>query len=94
MSCYYCRIDKPNLCERLDEVLVGFSSPGAYAEYVRLPARIVWQDTYEIPNELAFEVAAFVEPLACVAHGIDLSSIKAGGIVSVIGAGPIGLMHV
>jgi len=94
MSCYYCRIGKPNLCERLDEVLVGFSSPGAYAEYVRLPARIVKQNAYEIPKDVPFEAAAFVEPLACVVHGIDLSDIKAGDLVFVIGAGAIGLMHV
>jgi L-iditol 2-dehydrogenase len=94
MSCYFCRIGKPNLCDRLDEVLVGFSSPGAYAEYVRLPSRIVKQNTYEIPKDLPFEVAAFVEPLACVVHGIELSGISRGDIVFVLGAGPIGLMHV
>lgn len=94
MSCYYCRIGKPNLCDRLDEVLVGFSSPGAYAEYVRLPARIVKQNTYEIPKDVPFEAAAFVEPLACVVHGIELSNIKAPDLVFVIGAGPIGLLHV
>jgi L-iditol 2-dehydrogenase len=94
MSCYYCRIAKPNLCDRLDEVLVGFSSPGAYAEYVRLPARIVKQNTYEIPKDIPFEAAAFVEPLACVVHGIELSNIKAPDLVFVIGAGPIGLLHV
>jgi L-iditol 2-dehydrogenase len=94
MSCYFCRIGKPNLCERLDEVLVGFSSQGAYAEYVRLPSRIVRQNTYEIPEELPFEVAAFVEPLACVVHGNELSDIGRGDTVFVLGAGPIGLMHV
>jgi L-iditol 2-dehydrogenase len=94
MSCYYCQIGKPNLCDRLDEVLVGFSSPGAYAEYVRLPARIVKQNTYEIPKDVPFEAAAFVEPLACVVHGIELSNIKAPDFVFVIGAGPIGLLHV
>lgn len=94
MSCHYCRIGKPNLCDHLDEVLVGFSSPGAYAEYLRLPARIVKQNAYEIPEDVPFEAAAFVEPLACVVHGIDLSNIKAGDLVFVIGAGPIGLMHV
>jgi L-iditol 2-dehydrogenase len=94
MSCYYCRIGKPNLCDRLDEVLVGFSSSGAYAEYVRLPARIVKQNTYEIPKDVSFESAAFVEPLACVVHGIELSNIKMGNQVFVIGAGPIGLMHI
>jgi L-iditol 2-dehydrogenase len=94
MSCYFCRIGKPNLCDRLDEVLVGFSSPGAYAEFVRLPSRIVKQNTYEIPKDLPFEVAAFVEPLACVVHGIELSNISRGDTVFVLGAGPIGLMHV
>jgi len=94
MSCYYCRIGKPNLCDRLDEVLVGFSSPGAYAEYVRLPARIVKQNTYEVPKDVPLESAAFVEPLACVVHGIELSNIKTGDSVFVIGAGPIGLMHI
>jgi L-iditol 2-dehydrogenase len=93
MCCYYCRIGRPNLCDRLDEVLVGFSSPGAYAEYVRLPARIVKQNTYEIPKDVPLEAAAFVEPLACVVHGIELSNIKTQDLVLVIGAGPIGLMH-
>jgi len=94
MECYYCRIGKPNLCERLDEVLIGFSSPGAYAEYVRLPGRIVKQNTLRIPENVSFEQAAFLEPLACVVHGIGLSDIKTGDFVFVIGAGPIGLMHV
>jgi L-iditol 2-dehydrogenase len=94
MSCYYCQIGKPNLCDHLDEVLVGFSSPGAYAEYVLLPERIVRQNTYEIPKTVTFEEAAFLEPLACVVHGGDLSNVKSGDFVFVIGAGPIGLLHI
>jgi len=93
-SCYYCRIAKPNLCERLNEVLVGFSSPGAYAEYVRLPGRIVSQNTHEIPKEVSFEEAALLEPLACVVHGVELAEVQAGDSVFVIGAGPIGLLHI
>jgi len=93
MSCYYCRIGKPNLCDHLDEVLIGFSSPGAYAEYVRLPGRIVRQNTYSIPEGLSFEEAAFLEPFACVVHGGELAGINAGDLVFVIGAGPIGLLH-
>jgi len=93
MSCYYCRIGKPNLCDRLDEVLVGFSFPGAYAEYVRLPARIVRQNVCEIPKGVSFEEAAFLEPLACVVHGAELADIKADNLVLIIGAGPIGLLH-
>lgn len=94
LSCYYCRIGKHNLCERLDEVLVGFSSPGAYAEYVRLPGRIVGQNTYEIPKGVSFEEAAFLEPLACVVHGGELAGVKTDDLVFVVGAGPIGLLHI
>jgi len=94
LSCYFCRIGKPNLCEHLDEVLVGFSCPGAYAEYVRLPGRIVKQNTHEIPEDVSFEEAAFLEPLACVVHGGELAEVKANDLVFVIGTGPIGLLHV
>ena len=93
-TCYFCKIGKPNLCERLLETLIGFSVSGAYAEYVRVPASIVKQNTYELPNNVSFEEAALLEPLACVVNGNTEANIKVGDTVVVIGAGPIGLMHV
>ena len=93
-TCYFCKIGKPNLCERLLETLIGFSVSGAYAEYVRVPASIVKQNTYELPNNVSFEEAALLEPLACVVNGNAEANIKIGDTVVVIGAGPIGLMHV
>lgn len=92
--CFYCRVGKPNLCERLSETLLGFSVPGSYAEYVRIPERIVRQNTFEIPPSVGWEQAAILEPLACIVHGNDLAGIRAGDTVVVIGAGPIGLLHV
>jgi L-iditol 2-dehydrogenase len=93
-ACFYCRVGKPNLCERLAETLLGFSVPGSYAEYVKIPARIVRQNTFEIPPSLAWDRAALLEPLACVVHGNELAEIGAGDTVAVIGAGPIGLLHI
>lgn len=93
-ACYFCKIGKPNLCEHLSETLIGFSVDGAYAEYVRVPARIVKQNTYEVPEHVPFEEAALLEPLACVVNGNDVADIEIGDTVTVIGAGPIGLMHV
>jgi L-iditol 2-dehydrogenase len=58
-----------------------------------LPGRIVAQNTYTIPQGVSFEEAAFLEPLACVVHGAEMAGVKPGDIVLVIGAGPIGLMH-
>jgi len=92
--CFFCKIGKPNLCEHLLETLIGFSVDGAYAEYIRVPARIVKQNTYKVPDHVPFEEAALLEPLACAVNGNDAANIKIGDAVAVIGAGPIGLMHI
>ena len=92
-DCFFCRRGKQNLCEHLNENVIGFSWPGAYAEYVRVPAHVVKQNTLEIPNHVSFKQAALLEPLACVVHGIELAEIDVGDTVAVVGAGPIGLLH-
>ena len=93
-KCFYCLRHQPNLCEHLDESIVGFTWPGAYAEYVRIPERIVRQNTFQVPNEVGLESVASLEPLACVVHGWDLLDPVPGGVVVIIGGGPIGLLHV
>jgi L-iditol 2-dehydrogenase len=92
-TCFYCLSHQPNLCEHLNESLVGFTWPGAYAEYVRVPERIVRQNTFQIPDGVALENVASLEPLACVVHGWDLVDPVPGGSVVIIGGGPIGLLH-
>jgi L-iditol 2-dehydrogenase len=66
---------------------------GAYAEYIKVPARMVLVNTQEIPAHVSFEEAAITEPLACVLRGAEKANIKLGDIVAIIGAGPIGLLH-
>lgn len=92
-KCFYCLRHQPNLCEHLDESIVGFTWPGAYAEYVRIPERIVRQNTFQVPEGVAMEDAASLEPLACVVHGWDLLNSMPGNVVVIIGGGPIGLLH-
>lgn len=87
-QCYFCRRDQPNLCEDL------MFNNGAYAEFIRIPARIVSKNTYGIPEHLSYRDAALVEPLACVVRGIEESGVRPGDSVVVIGLGPIGLMFV
>jgi len=92
--CFYCLMHQPNLCEHLDETLVGFSWPGTYAEYVRLPERIVRQNTFRVPDGVPLEEVASLEPLACVVHAWELMrNLPVGSTVAVIGGGPIGLLH-
>jgi L-iditol 2-dehydrogenase len=92
-KCFYCLRRQPNLCEHLEDSLVGFTSPGAYAEYVRVPERIVRQNTFQVPDGVPLEEVASLEPLACVVHGWDLISANPAGVVVILGGGPIGLLH-
>ena len=88
LECYYCRRGNENLCEDL------LFNNGAYAEYIRIPARIVERNMYVLPDHVGYQDAALVEPLACVLRGLDESGIKPGDTVAVIGLGPIGTMFV
>ncbi|MBS7614652.1 alcohol dehydrogenase catalytic domain-containing protein [Candidatus Bathyarchaeota archaeon] len=92
-SCFFCKTGKPNLCEHLLDTLIGFSVDGAYAEYIRVPAPIVRQNTYVMPKNVSFEEAALLEPLACAINGIDAANIGLGDTVLILGSGPIGLIH-
>jgi L-iditol 2-dehydrogenase len=84
--CFYCRRERPSLCEDLQLL------NGAYAEYIAVPARIVQKNLLPIPEGVTFKQAPVIEPLACALHGIERSKIGLGDTVCVIGHGPIGLM--
>ena len=87
-DCYYCRHEMPSLC---DDLLFW---NGAYAEFARIPARVVKKNLLPLPDGLAFHEAAMMEPLACVIRGVEESWIGRGQSVAIIGTGPIGLMFV
>jgi L-iditol 2-dehydrogenase len=85
-ACFFCERGQENLCEDL------LFNNGAYAEYIRIPARIVSKNMLRVPDEMTFQAAALTEPLACVVRGLDELQPKVGENIAVIGAGPIGLM--
>jgi L-iditol 2-dehydrogenase len=87
-ECLFCERGSENLCENL------LFNNGAYAEYIRIPSRIVARNLYEIPAGVMYQDAALVEPLACVLKGVEDCSVRPGDTVTVIGLGPIGLMFV
>jgi L-iditol 2-dehydrogenase len=86
--CFYCSKHQENLCEDL------LFNNGAYAEYIRIPRRIVETNVLAIPRHVTFEEAAMTEPLACVLRGLHETNMEIGDSIAVIGAGPIGLMFV
>jgi L-iditol 2-dehydrogenase len=85
-ECFFCHKGLENLCEDL------LFNNGAYAQYIRIPARIVQCNTYLIPDKVGYQDAALVEPLACVVRGFEETAPRAGDTVAIVGLGPIGLM--
>lgn len=88
LRCYHCRRGQENLCEDL------LFNNGAYAEYMRIPGRIVTENMLEVPHSVDDQSAALVEPLACVLRGIHEMEVRTGDTTVVIGCGPIGLKYV
>jgi len=83
--CYFCQHRQQNLCNDL------LFNNGAYAEFIRIPRRIVEKNTLVIPSHVDFATAAMTEPLSCVVRGIEETGVHAGETVIVLGGGPIGL---
>ncbi len=93
--CAICREGRPNQCPNLH--MVGFSSHGAYAEYITVEERFCWklgglaEKTGDVQRTL--ELGALVEPLACAYNGMFVAGrgMRPGAHVAVYGCGPIGL---
>ncbi len=88
-DCFFCVRGQGNLCENLKYNM------GAFAEYHLIPASIVKQNTFVIPDHVEYSEAAVVEPLVCVVHAFEKIAFKEGETAAVIGAGgPISLLFI
>jgi len=90
-TCHYCLSGHHTVCDTLRQT--NFD-PGGFAEYLRLPRINVERGIFPLPDELSFEEATFVEPLACVLRGQRLAHLRPGCSVLVIGSGVAGLLHI
>ena len=91
--CEYCIRGSENLCRNM--IAMGYEIDGAFAEYVRIPASAVKSgNIFAVPKGLSFEEAALAEPLACVMNGQDRIGVKIGDTIAILGAGPIGILHI
>ncbi|MGC9974535.1 MAG: zinc-dependent alcohol dehydrogenase family protein [Gaiellaceae bacterium] len=87
-ECYFCRQEQANHC--LHWQAVGVTRPGAFSEYVAVPARAC----YAVPDDLTDAQAAFVEPLSCVVYALKRLRVSPADEVLIFGAGPMGLLLV
>jgi L-iditol 2-dehydrogenase len=89
-ACEPCRTGHVNLCEHrrvLGVAPAEYRQDGAFAEYVRLPARIL----YRLPDSLTFPQAAMVEPVSIAIHAVQRVQVAPTDTAVVVGSGMIGL---
>jgi L-iditol 2-dehydrogenase len=98
MHCAYCLNENYSMCNVYKNITTtaGFApSGGGFAEYVKVPGHIVRNGgLIEIPDNITFEQASFVEPTNCCLKAVKKAQIAPGQTVLITGAGPIGLMFI
>ena len=86
--CFYCRRNELLNCASISQI--GIGQDGAFAEYISVPQRQV----IPVPPDMPFEAMALVEPVACVVRATKKARVEIGQSVVVLGAGPIGNIHI
>jgi threonine dehydrogenase-like Zn-dependent dehydrogenase len=84
--CFMCDAGRPHLCSAKLAVGTG-SQMGGYAEYIRVPERMLMK----VPDDVSLFDAALVDTIAVACHGISRAGVRAGEDAVIFGAGPIGL---
>ncbi|KEA65649.1 2,3-butanediol dehydrogenase, R-alcohol forming, (R)- and (S)-acetoin-specific [Marinobacterium lacunae] len=84
-ECDYCKRGQYNLCQQL--AFTGLMNNGAFAEYVNVPANLL----YALPDGFPTEAGALIEPLAVGMHAVKQAGDLLGKTIVVVGAGTIGL---
>lgn len=92
-TCDHCVSGETHLCEHYQAF--GINMNGGFAEYVKIPATAIQQGNITVLQDaISFAEAALVEPLSCVYNGQKRLHMTPGKDVLIIGAGPIGIMHI
>lgn len=92
-ECYECQHGWLTVCR--NQTSVGYQYEGGFAEYLVVPRQVLKVDGMNrIPDGVGFDEASAVEPMACAINAQELARVGKGQTVVVVGAGPIGCMHV
>jgi L-iditol 2-dehydrogenase len=92
-QCAECKRGRMTVCPNQESM--GYHYDGGFAEFMRIPAKVLAvEGVNRIPEGVDYAAASVAEPLACVLNGQELARVGAGDDVVVIGAGPIGCLHV
>lgn len=86
-QCEFCLNGRPNNCVK-GIFMGGTQAPGFFREYANVPAR----NAEHFPAEIDFITATLIEPTAVVIHVFELTRMRTGDTVAILGAGPIGML--
>lgn len=89
-SCFNCSRGRTNIC--IDRRVIGYNYDGAFAQYIRIPEAGIL-NLCSIPDNISYEKAALAEPFAACLNGVNRVQLHHGDTMAIIGAGPIGLVH-
>ncbi len=78
------------MCEQFGQTHIH---PGGFAEYFKVPAPNLQIDTLKIPDNVSFEEATLIEPIACCVRALKKCNVQHGDTVVIVGAGPSGIIH-
>jgi L-iditol 2-dehydrogenase len=94
-NCYYCRQNLYNLCENLRLIGITPGYNGGFADYMVLTSEILLGGiVHKMPPSFSSLQAALAEPLSSVLAAQQRAGISLGDVVVVMGAGPIGCLHI
>ena len=90
-ECAFCEAGIGNNCQI--NYAMGYQFDGGFAQYLLLNSTVVhYGPVHRMPANVSFDEGALAEPLGCVLNALELTPVKLGDTVAVIGAGPIGMM--
>ncbi|MSQ31013.1 MAG: hypothetical protein EXR64_03160 [Dehalococcoidia bacterium] len=90
--CRYCLLGRRNRCEK--RLTLGYDMDGGFADYLLVPPAIVLTgQVFEVAPDLPLDIAALTEPAACTLASLELCGVQAGTSMAIVGAGPMGLLH-
>ena len=91
-SCHYCEHEDYTMCSQYQKSNL---EPCGLAEVFLVPQWNVSRGgIIKLPDNISFEEAAMIEPLACCIRAINKSGMKNGDDLAVVGVGPAGIMHI
>ena len=91
-DCHYCRTGSETMCPHFSSSNIH---PGGLSEFFVMPEwNIIHGGLFKLPGPMTYRTGTLIEPLACVLRGLDKLKLNSESTVTIVGAGPVGMLHI